>query len=56
MVAYLKGIRAYLAAVTDGSDRDEVIEILRRRTGVRDRALYENMQPVGFHPEGRVDI
>jgi NitT/TauT family transport system substrate-binding protein len=56
MVAYLKGMRAYLAAVTEGTDRAAVIDILSRHTGVKDRSLYERMQPVGFDPTGRVDL
>ena len=56
MVAYLRGIRAYLAAVTDGTNRDEVIGILTRHTAIKDRALYDYMQPVGFDPSGRVDL
>lgn len=56
MVAYLKGIRAYLDAVSTGKGVDEVVESLAKYTPVKDKALYETMlrekTMVGFNPNG----
>jgi ABC-type nitrate/sulfonate/bicarbonate transport system substrate-binding protein len=56
MVAYLRGVRAYLDAFERGIDRDAVIAILARNTPVKDQGLYLKMAPVGFDPNGRVNL
>ena len=56
MAAYLKGTRAYLRSVTDGTDRDGINAILAKHTAVKDLALLAKMAPTGFDPNGRMEI
>src|SRR5229473_478476 len=56
MVAYLKGNRAYLDAVTKGTDRDDINAILARHTAVKDLSLLAKIAPTGFDPNGRLEI
>lgn len=56
MAAYLKGTRAYLQSVTDGTDRDGINAILAKHTAVKDLALLAKMAPTGFDPNGRMEI
>ncbi len=56
MVAYLKGTRAYLAAVTGGVDREGVNAILAKHTAVEDLSLLAKIAPTGFDPDGRMEI
>jgi NitT/TauT family transport system substrate-binding protein len=56
MVAYLKGTRAYLDAVTRGTDRDGINAILAKHTAVKDLALLAKIAPTGFDPNGRMEI
>src|SRR5215475_16138234 len=48
MVAYLKGTRAYLDAVTSGVDRDGINAILAKHTAVKDLSLLGRIAPTGF--------
>ena len=56
MAAYLKGTRAYLDAVTTGTDRDGINAILAKHTAVKDLALLAKIAPTGFDPNGRMEI
>ncbi len=56
MVAYLKGNRAYLDAVTKGTDRDDINAILARHTAVKDLSLLARIAPTGFDPNGRLEL
>jgi len=56
MVAYLKGNRAYLDAVTKGTDRDDINAILARHTAVKDLSLLAKNAPTGFDPNGRLEL
>src|SRR5262249_24540979 len=56
MVAYLKGTRAYLDAVTSGVDRDGINAILAKHTAVKDLSLLGRIAPTGFDPNGRLEI
>ena len=56
MAAYLKGTRAYLQSVPDGTDRDGINAILAKHTAVKDLALLAKMAPTGFDPNGRMEI
>jgi len=56
MVAYLKGNRAYLDAVTKGTDRDDINAILARHTAVKDLSLLAKIAPTGFDPNGRLEL
>ena len=55
MIAYLKGVRAYRDAVSNGIERETVYGILARNTDVRDATLYSKMQPIDFDPDGHVE-
>jgi NitT/TauT family transport system substrate-binding protein len=56
MAAYLKGTRAYLDAVTKGTDRDGINAILAKHTAVKDLALLAKIAPTGFDSNGRMEI
>jgi NitT/TauT family transport system substrate-binding protein len=56
MVAYLKGTRAYLDAVTKGTDRDGINAILAKHTAVKDLSLLAKIAPTGFDPNGRMEL
>jgi NitT/TauT family transport system substrate-binding protein len=43
LVAYLRGVRAYNAAFTQGTDRAEVVRTLTEYTSVKDPTLYDRM-------------
>ncbi|HVA24856.1 MAG TPA: ABC transporter substrate-binding protein [Chloroflexota bacterium] len=57
MSAYLKGICLYDQGFekNDPAARAQVIDILSRRTNVKDKALYEQMVMPGFDPSGKVN-
>jgi NitT/TauT family transport system substrate-binding protein len=54
MVAYVKGIRTYLDALA-GKDRDGVISILQKYSGVSDRDVYERSVWGALYPDGHVN-
>ena len=54
MVAYVKGIRTYLDALA-GKDRDGVIAILQKYSGVSDRETYERSVWGALYPDGHVN-
>jgi NitT/TauT family transport system substrate-binding protein len=56
VAAYLNGTRAYLDAVTKGTDRDGINAILAKHTAVKDLALLAKIAPTGFDPNGRMEI
>jgi NitT/TauT family transport system substrate-binding protein len=53
-VAYFKGLRYVYDAMMGGKNRSEVIDVVSRRTGVKDRALFDRMQWSYMDPNGRV--
>ncbi|HEY7066243.1 MAG TPA: ABC transporter substrate-binding protein [Chloroflexota bacterium] len=56
LVAYLKGVRDYRDAFDRGADKEAIIDVLVKRTPVKDRALYATMSPVGLDPNGQLAI
>jgi NitT/TauT family transport system substrate-binding protein len=56
MAAYLKGNRAYLDAVTQGTDREGINAILAKHTAIKDLALLAKIAPTGFDPNGRLEL
>jgi NitT/TauT family transport system substrate-binding protein len=56
MVAYLKGARAYVDAVSTGKDRDRVIQILMEKTDLKDPQLWVDMYPTGIQPDGTINV
>ena len=54
MVAYIRGARDFHDAMYGGKTRAEVIDILIKRTPVKDRALYDRMQWGHIDPNGVV--
>ncbi len=56
MAAYLRGTRAYLDSVVNGTDRDGVNAILAKHTAIKDLSLYGKIAPTGFDPNGRLEI
>jgi NitT/TauT family transport system substrate-binding protein len=59
MVAYLKGVRFYNGAITDGRfagpNAAELIDLLVRETRYKDPELYRKVVPNGCNPDGHVD-
>jgi NitT/TauT family transport system substrate-binding protein len=56
MVAYLRGLRDYIDAFDHGIGKDEMVDLLIKHTPVKNRALYATMQPVGFDPNGLINV
>jgi hypothetical protein len=58
MVGYLRGVRRYHDAFSrqDPAARAEVVDVLSRRTSVRDKALYDKIVMPGLHPDGAVNV
>src|SRR5262245_45529420 len=56
MTAYLKGTRAYVDAVTHGTDRDAINAILAKHTAIKDIAVLTKIAPTGFDPNGRMEV
>ncbi len=56
MVAYLRGVRAYTAALSGGGDRAAIDAILAKYTAVKNPALYAKMQPIDFDANGRLEL
>ena len=50
MAAYLKGTRAYLESVTDGTDRDGINAILAKHTAVKDLPCLPRWRPPASIP------
>jgi len=55
MIAYVKGTRDYLDAFERGVDKENVIAALIKHTVVKDRAIYDRMDPAGFNRNGYAD-
>ncbi|HZU07564.1 MAG TPA: ABC transporter substrate-binding protein [Chloroflexota bacterium] len=53
--AYVRGIRDYHEARTKGRDREAILAILMKYTGLRDRAVVDQMDWVPIHPDGRIN-
>jgi NitT/TauT family transport system substrate-binding protein len=57
MIAFLKGVRAYMAAFGgNATDRDKVIQVMTKRTDIKDAQLWNQMIPTGSSPDGAVDV
>lgn len=56
MVAYVKGLRDYNDAFEKNKGKDEIIKILTKHTRIKDKKIYENVVPVGLHPDGMVNV
>lgn len=54
MIAYIKALRDYNDAFFKNINKDEIISILAETSVVKDKALYEQMFPVGLNPDGYV--
>ncbi len=57
MIAYLKGVRVFMSAFGEpGTDKDGVIQILTRRTDIKDPLLWADMYPTGASPDGQLNL
>jgi len=56
LVAYVKGIRDYDAAVRQGIGREEYKQIMARHLDIKDPEAYEAMIPMGVDPNGRINL
>ena len=56
MVAYLQGIRAYLDAFKKGLNKDKIVGILAKETGIQDTKLWGEMIPAGLDPDGKLNV
>lgn len=55
MTAYVKGIRAYNAALAGGVDKDRIIGILADKTDIKDKQLWASMIPAGLNSDGKLN-
>ncbi|MBI2368708.1 MAG: ABC transporter substrate-binding protein [Deltaproteobacteria bacterium] len=56
MVAWMRGVRDYLKAITPGPAREEVVKVLVRHAQVRDPKLYDKMRWNFIHPNGYINL
>jgi NitT/TauT family transport system substrate-binding protein len=57
MIAFLKGVRVYMDAFGGNAvNRDQVIQIMTKRTDLKDPQLWSEMTPTGSSPDGVVDL
>jgi NitT/TauT family transport system substrate-binding protein len=57
MVAYVRGIRDYLAAVGNKAGKDELIAVLKKyASGTTDASVLENAAFPGFDPDGYLNL
>lgn len=52
MVAYLKSVRDYYHAMEGGSDRAKIVDILSRKTRIKNKRLYDKMKWLFIDPNG----
>lgn len=55
MVAYVQGMRDYNDAFEKNKNREEIIQILMKHTSMKDRQTYDQVFPVGLHPDGAMN-
>jgi NitT/TauT family transport system substrate-binding protein len=55
MTAYVKGIRAYNAALSTGVDKERIISILADKTDIKDKQLWASMIPAGLNGNGKLN-
>jgi len=57
MIAFLKGVRVYMAAFGGtATDQDRVIGVMTKRTDIKDAQLWKDMIPTGSSPDGAVNL
>jgi len=56
MVAYLRGARDFVDAFAKDRNRAEVVASLIKHTPVKDPAVYDEMAPTGFNPDGYIYV
>ncbi len=56
MVAYLRGVRDFVAAFDQGRDKAAIVQVLTEHTTVKDAALYDRMVPPGLDPDGYLNL
>lgn len=54
-VAYFKGLRYVYDAMVSGKNRSEVVDIVSRYTGVKDKSIFERTQWSYMDPNGNVE-
>ena len=55
LVAYLKGVRDYNAAIRQGVNREEYQQIMARHLAIKDPEAYASMIPMGIDLNGRIN-
>jgi NitT/TauT family transport system substrate-binding protein len=55
LVAYLKGVRDYNAAIRQGVAREEYQQIMARHLAIKDPEAYATMIPMGIDLNGRIN-
>ena len=56
VIAYLRGVRDYHAAVTTGAGKTEIAAIIAKYSTVKDPSIVAAMTPVGLNPDGWVNV
>ncbi|MBI4320314.1 MAG: ABC transporter substrate-binding protein [Chloroflexi bacterium] len=56
VIAYIKGIRAYMDAFDRNADTDAIINVLTKYTSLKDPAVYRKVRTPGFDRNGYVFV
>lgn len=56
MVAYVKAMRDYNDAFEKGKGKNEIIDILAKHNAVKDKAVLDQVVPVGLHPDAALNV
>jgi NitT/TauT family transport system substrate-binding protein len=57
MIAFLQGVRVYMDAFGGNAiNRDQVIQIMTKRTDIKDPQTWADIAPTGSSPDGAVDL
>lgn len=55
-VAYVQAVREYYTALWGGGSRKELVDLLVETTRIKDRKVWETMEPNGIDPDGYVNV
>lgn len=56
MLAYVKGLRAYNDAFRKDINKDQIVDILIKHKAAKDAAFLDQMNKVGLHPDGAINM
>lgn len=56
MIAYLKGVRAYVDAFINKKEKPEAIAMLKKHVAIDSDQIWNTMVPTGLNPDGFLDM